>query len=165
MTELPKNPTREELKGHYEASGEAPTECWENYGDVNPAPHGGDWIHYDGSWTFIGTFVAEQIGYPTEDLDVDDPIRAQVVYYEEVRWSDLVTEDGEWTDAARGTVQSLHSGPQTPATAIVNGVMTSFVVAYAAESRTLYNHRDPVYCGEYREILESVGVEPCENDL
>ncbi len=165
MPDLPKNPDREQLREYYEESGDAPTECWENYGDANPAAHGGGWVHYDGGWDHIGTFVAEEVGYPEDEYDVDDPIEAQYVYWGEVHWRDIVTEDGEWTDEAQRTIDSIHGAHATPAGAVVDGRLTWFVAAFADEVREGYPRHDPVHTGEYEDILSSLGVEPCEGEL
>jgi hypothetical protein len=163
VTDLSESPDREALRHHYESSGDAPTECWANYGDVNPAPHGGMWLHYEGDgWMMIGTFVAEDVGL---DPDVDDPIKAQYVYQSPVAWRDIVTEDGGWTDRARGTVESLHHCPETPAAAVVDERLSWLVAGFADEKREAYSRRDPIKTGDYRSILESVGVDPCPDDL
>jgi len=160
----PETETRQELRDRYEDSEDAPTECWDNYGDVNPAPHGGNWIHYDDGWDFRGTFCAEEIGYPMSEYDVDDPIKAQYVYASEVHWRDIITEDGEWTDSMQSTVESLHRGPESPLAAVVNDRLTWLVAAFADEVRRDYRRRKPVYTGDYEDILSRVGVEPCDND-
>lgn len=160
----PQTETRQQIRDRYEESDDAPTECWDNYGDAIPAPHGGNWVHYDGRWDFRGTFMAEDIGYDMEEFDVDDPLKAQYVYSSLVHWQDIITEDGEWTDAMQSTVDSLHRGPETPLAAVVNDRLTWLVAAYADEVRRAYNRQKPVLTGDYDDILRSVGVEPCDHE-
>lgn len=165
MSTLSDNPDREELREHYESGDDAPTECWHNYGDANPAPHGGQWVHYDREWDLRATFVAKDIGYPMDEHDVEEPIKAQYVYASECHWSDIVTEDGEWTDAAQSTVNTLANGHDSPAGAVVDGRMTWFVVAFMDDHRRDYRRDKPVYTGDYADILDAVGVDPCPDDL
>lgn len=166
MPELSHDPDREELREHYERSGDAPTDCWANYGDANPAPHGGNWIVYDpdrGHFELRGTFRAEELGFDVPE----ESLRHQYVYYNECRFDDLVAEDGTFTDSAQSTASSLSRTTGGPTGLIVDGRFTWFVAAYLDERRTAYGRHgnDSVYTGDYAEILDRVGVDPCPDDL
>lgn len=156
MTELSENPDRKELREFYENSDEVPTDGHENYGDVNPAPHGGMWVEYEPEW---GAF--EMVETLTQDRE--EPFD-QYVFVAEAHFEDLVTESGEFTESARRTAESLHGANNTPAGLIVDGRWTWFVVAWLSERTTAinYGHGASRYEGEYSEILEKVGVEPAE---
>ena len=164
MEDLPEDPDREEIRAFYESSDDPPASCWENYGDADPAPHGGDWIHYGGGWKFVGTFVAADMGYPMGEFDVDDPVKAQYVYSSSVHWGDIVTKSGRWTGAMQNTVDSLHGAPESPAAAVVNNRLTWLVAAFADEHRREQNPHKPVRTGDYDDILSAAGVEPCDDE-
>lgn len=164
MLDLPHNPDREQLRNHYEASGDAPTDCWENFGDVNPQPHGGDWVVYKpeyGKFELRGTYPAIEMGF---DIPTEEELQHQYVYQNECRFGDIVTEDGYFTESARSTAESLYSCPSEPSGLVADGRVTWFVVAYLDEYRYPYarHPNNSVYEGDYYDILDRVGVDPCE---
>lgn len=163
---LSENPDRDELKDHYDESDDSPTDCWDNYGDANPDVHGGDWLTYDserGSFELRGTFLAIEMGF---DIPEDEETEHQYVYYNECYFSDIVAEDGSFTESALSTAESL-SLNQGPAGLIVDNSFTWFVAAYLDERRHSYSRgpKESVYTGDYAEILDRVGVEPCDGEL
>jgi hypothetical protein len=163
MTELSEDPDREELREFYENSGEVPDDCHANYGDANPEGHGGNWVTYNpeiGHFELIGTFHAS-----TYFDEYDDEAEAQYVFYNELWLSDIITEDGDFTDSALSTAKSLSGCSEDPAGLIVDGRFTWFVAAMLDEYREPYDHHgDSVREGAYSEILDSLGVEPCESE-
>lgn len=159
---LSKNPDRSELREYFETECNPPVDCHRNYGDANPDAHGGHWVTYDperGHFEGIGTFHAHEMGF-----DVDPEADAQWVYHGEIYLSDVFTEDGEFTDRAQRTADSLHRCPG-PAGLVVDGRLTWFVGAMLDERRESYSHYDDsVYEGEYTEILDTLGVNPCNGE-
>ena len=153
--------TRDTLRARYEASDDCP-EGWVNFGDADPAPHGGLWISYDadhGSWEIIRTFWA---GDFIEGVAEDD-LGAQVVSVAEVQWRDIVTDGGAWTDPAQGTVKSLYGAHDTPGGAVADDHLTWFVGAFGDERCEPWSHyKTHLEADSYRDLLAKVGVEPPE---
>jgi hypothetical protein len=159
--QLPENPNRAEIRDYYETEGNPPVDCHRNHGDATPDAHGGQWVTYDperGHFESIGTFPAVDVigGY-------DGPETDQWVYYNELYFSDIVAENGEFTDRAQRTADAIHGAPDTPAGLVVNGRLTWFVAAVLDERREEHGHHgESVYEGEYADILSRLGVDPCE---
>lgn len=159
--QLSKNPDREELREYFESDGDAPVDCHENFGDATPRYGGGHWVTYDpetGHFEGIGTFPAVDViaGY-------DGPETDQWVYYNELYFSDIVAENGEFTDRAQRTADSLGRRADSPAQLVADGRFTWFAAAMLDENREPYGHyNESIYEGEYPAILDSLHVEPEE---
>lgn len=169
MTE-PDPMARSEIRERYENSDEAPTDGYANYGDVNPKPHGGQWITYNDSgwWTFYSTQPAVDVGFDVgDDLPESEVLRHQYVRSVELSWQDVLTEAGLFTESALSTATALHSvdadkyGPDSLA---VDSRLTWFVAAVADELAESYPYHDPVKHGEYGEILDSLGIDPLDGE-
>jgi hypothetical protein len=168
MNEQLPDPDREEIRDRYEAD-HAP-DGWENWGDANPEAHGGIWVSYDpdnGSWA-----VYETVHRGTyEELDDPEDWGQQYVTQAEVHWSDVVTEDGEFTEGRFGGFKShaetFDRAPDTPMGCVVDGDLTKMVAWFGIEIA------DPAYGGDggrrgsglfdretYEDVLDACGIDP-----
>lgn len=157
------NNARTHLRARYERN--AP-EGWRNYGDANPAGHGGLWVSYDadhGEWTVYETVHAYEIGL-TDDPADEEADGVQYVTRADLQWRDVVTEDGEWSDTFDHIADVYHRGHPDPLGAIVDGDLTGYVAHEAREWLAPDPYRDqPVREPSYDDVLDRFGIEPAES--
>jgi hypothetical protein len=132
---------------------------YRNYGDANPEYHGGIWIAYDvdrRSWDVWITSLAYEVGLH----DTDHP-GVQLVEAAEIHFSDVVADDGTWTDTFDHIPDTYHRGHRDPIGAVVDRELTAYVAHEARKWADPYPYRgQPVEEHNYEHVLDRFGIEP-----
>ena len=155
--------TPEEIRERYEDHIESNSldGFYRNYGDANPAGHGGIWIAYDverRAWDVWITYHAAEVGMA--EPDNEDP-GLQYVEAAEIDFVDVVDDDGTWTDAFGHIPETYHRGHDSPIGAVVDRELTGYVAHEARRWADPYPYRDPVsHEDTYEEVLDRFGIEP-----
>lgn len=159
----PAKVTREEVRHRYEQRilADDLDGVYRNYGDANPAGHGGIWIAYDverGTWDVWITHHAAEVGLADPD---DERPGHQYVEAAEIDFRDVVAEGGSWSDTFDHIPETYHRGHDQPVGAVVDGDLTAFVAHEAREWSDPYPYRDPgVFEESYEAVLDRFGIEP-----
>lgn len=156
-------PDSDEIRRRYEQYIEAEglDGVYLNYGDANPAGHGGIWVAYDverQEWDIWETIPAEEVGL----ADFESP-GSQVVEAAEIHWGDVVDDDGAWSDTFDHVPTTYHNGHESPMGAVMDRRLTGIVAHEARKWSDPYPYRDqPVEEDSYEAILDRFGIEPRE---
>jgi len=155
--------TRESLRDHYASTIESDSldGFYRNFGDANPAGHGGIWIAYDverKSWDILITNHAAVVG--VADADNEDP-GYQHVEAAEIDFRDVVAPDGTWSDTFDHIPETYYDGHRDPIGAIVDRDLTGYVAHEARKWADPYPYRDPIAEEDsYEAVLDRFGIEP-----
>lgn len=159
----PETQDRNEIRRRFEQYivGEDLDGVYQNYGDANPAGHGGIWIAYDvdhKEWDIWLTTHASEVG-GNEELAEDDGY--QYVEAAEIRFADVVAGDGSWNTAFESVPEVYSNGPDSPLSAVVDDRLTWVVAGEARNWSDPYPYRDPIVREDsYEAVLNRFGVEP-----
>jgi hypothetical protein len=153
--------TRESVREEYESliADQSLDGFYRNYGDVNPAPHGGIWIAYDvdrRAWDVLITTPRPGVGF-----DVEYEPNIQHVLRAEIDFRDVVAEDGSWADDFERVPTVYHRGHDEPIGAVVDRQLTGYVAHEAREWGVPTPRRgQPVEEDSYGAILDRFGISP-----
>jgi len=153
--------TRESVREEYESliADQSLDGFYRNYGDADPAPHGGIWIAYDvdrRAWDVLITFAAADMGY-----DVEYEPNIQHVQRAEIDFRDVVAEDGYWADDFARVPTVYHKGHDEPIGAVVDRELTGYVAHEARDwAVPTPRHSQPVERESYEAILDKYGISP-----
>jgi len=158
MTCTPTVESGEELRQMYEMDAYRRNDGYVNFGDVNPELHGGIWIEYDGGWWD----VVETIHASAVDRRFDDTeLGYQFVTTAGVHWSDVVSDDGSWTNTYKHIPETVHGGHKWPLGAVVDNELDMNVAHESIKEMTPYEQ--PVKMDSYDAVLDRFGVTPAED--
>lgn len=185
LPEHPDDPRDRSMILRAYALSNPPVDGFENYGDATPEHHGGIWVTWDeetGKWTVYTTQPATEL-LAVEDLrlelgesvDFDEPGH-QHVRRVDVYPGDVMTVEGEWSDAMERYQSSLTHRYGDPSGSVVDGKLTKHIAGFATGAgyplrvgrvRDPRNELPPGFVLEdsYADVLEFVGVEPAEGEL
>jgi hypothetical protein len=159
MPEISEDMDRDELINKYEETN-PPTDTWVNFGDANPAIHGGRWITYNPEYQKWELYVTFQSGAILPDVNNDNP-GDQFVQYAEIWFSDICDEEGTPTDMLKNEINALHNANESLVGNIVDNRLTWLI---AGMQRPLYQLRNPrMQRDSYAAVLDSLGIEPRDN--
>jgi hypothetical protein len=151
--------SKSELRRMYEERNENTANGYLNYGDANPELHGGLWVQYDaGYWDVIETMHASVYDERFDDTELGN----QFVSIGEVHWTDVVTEDGTWSDTYKDIPESVHGGHEYPLGAIVDNSLDMYVAHECHKDMIPYEQ--PVQMDSYDDVLDRFNVTPAGAD-
>ncbi len=139
---------------------------WNNYGDADPAEHGGVWARWlgavDGSdgrdaWEVVQTDRSADMGFT--DTSPDD-MGDQYVRRSVVRFVDVVTESARWSDEILPEIRAASHAHAAPLGAVVDGDLTRRVAHYATSPNHPERESQRVNAPTYGAVLARFGVDP-----
>lgn len=130
-------------------------EEWQNYGDVNPGPHGGMWVKYDPEYQEFDCVVTFQAADVISEVGTEDT-GDQYVWTASVDWHDLIDDDGSLTDWLDGKMGSLLGHTPDVMAIWADGTDPGF---YAVEMAREIGRGRRAQMDDYDAVIESFGVE------